>query len=68
MDTFVMESVVHGYHVYKEIWSSVIGEELQCICEIGNIYDLYAAEVVKAGTGTVDHLPKTISTPYYLFL
>ena len=53
-----MESVVRGYHVYKEIWSSVTGKELQCIHKIGNVSDLYAAKVVKAGTGSVGHLPK----------
>jgi len=49
---------------YKEIWSSMLGEELQCLREIGNIYDLYAVKVVKTGTGTVGHLPKEISMPY----
>ena len=37
---FLLESVVHGYHVYKEIWTSILGEELQCIHEVRNIYDL----------------------------
>jgi len=68
IDTFVLELVVHGYHVYKEIWSSVLGKELQCFCEIGNIHDLYAVKVVKTGTGTIGHLPKEISTLCHLFL
>ena len=58
---FVFDSVVHEYHVYKEIWSSVLGKELQCTREIGNIHDLYAVKVVKPRTGTVGHLPKEIS-------
>ena len=67
-DMFLLESVVRGCHVYKEIWSSVLGEELQCICEIGNVHDLYAVKVVKTGIGTVGHLPKEISMPCHLFL
>jgi len=68
MDMFVFESVVRGNHIYKEIWSSMLGEELQCFHEIGNIHDLYAVKVSKTGTGTVGHLPKKISMPCHLFL
>ena len=64
MDTFRLDSVVRRHHVYKNIWSSMLGEELQCICEMGNVHDLYA----KTGTGTVGHLPKKISMPCHLFL
>ena len=31
--SFTIDSVVHGYHVYKDIWTSERGEELQCQCE-----------------------------------
>ena len=68
MDTFRLDSVVRGHHVYKNIWSSMLGEELQCICEMGNVHDLYAVGIVKTGTGTVGHLPKKISMPCHLFL
>ena len=66
--TFRLDSVVRGHHVYKNIWSSMLGEELKCIRETGNVHDLYAVGVVKTGTGTVGHLPKKISTPCHLFL
>ena len=52
MDTFQLDSVVCGHHVYKNIWSSMLGKELKCICETGNVHDLYAVSVVKTGTGT----------------
>ena len=45
--TFLLESIVHGYHICKEIWSSVLGEELQCI---RSIYDFYTVKVVKTKT------------------
>ena len=28
-DTFQLDSVVRGYHVYKDIWTTIYGEELQ---------------------------------------
>ena len=68
MDTFRLDLVVRGQHVYKNIWSSMLGEELKCIRETGNVHDLYAVGIVKTGTGTVGHLPKKISTPRHLFL
>jgi len=67
MDMFVLESVLCGYHVYKEIWSSMLGEELQCLREIRNIYDLYTVKIGKTGTGTVGHLPKEISSHAFCF-
>ena len=56
--SFSIESIVHGHCVYKAIWSSVLGEELKCHCEIGNIHDLYMVSVVKPGTGVVGHVPR----------
>ena len=68
VEVFCLNSVVRGYHVYKDILSSVHGEELHCKREIGNVHDLYAVSVIKHGTGIVGHLPKGISTPCHLFL
>ena len=61
-------AVVRGHHIYKDIWSSVHGKELQCKCEISNVHDLYAVSVIKHGTGIVGYLPKRISTPCLLIL
>ena len=63
-----MNSVVRGHHIYKDIWSSVHGEELHCRREFGNVHDLYAVSVIKHGTGIIGHLLKRISTPCHLFL
>ena len=38
--SFAINPVVRGYHVYKDIWISVHGKELQCHCESGNVHDL----------------------------
>jgi len=55
---FSVESVVCGHHVSKAIWSSVLGEELQCHCEPDNIHVLYAVAVIKPETGVVGHIPR----------
>ena len=68
VEAFCLNSVVRGHHIYKDIRSSVHGEELHCKREIGNVHDLYAVSVIKNGTGIVGHLPKRISTPCHLFL
>ena len=34
---FLMESVIRGHHTYKYICSSVVGEELECWIETGNV-------------------------------
>ena len=43
------ESVVRGHHVYKAIWTPVIGEELEVRTEDDNDHDQHAVAVVKDG-------------------
>ena len=59
--------MVRGYHYYKDIWEAVIGEELECEREHGNIHDLYAVAVKQKSEATVGHLPKKISSVCSLF-
>ena len=42
VDTYVVESVVRGYHMYKDIWNAVVGR-LGCQQETGNLNGPYAA-------------------------
>ena len=38
--TFVVESMIRGYHEYKTVWENpVLAEELRCMREIGNLRD-----------------------------
>ena len=38
--SFTVNSIIYGYHIYKDIWESpTIGEELFCEREIGNPKD-----------------------------
>ena len=48
MYTFSVESVIRGYHEYKDIWDAAIdGLELPCEREPGNPHDTSAVAVVK---------------------
>jgi len=67
MATCAIDSVVHGHHVYKDIWTPFLGEELQC-CRAGNVHDLHAVAMNKPGTGTVGHVKREISVPCDVFI
>ena len=62
-----MEAMIRGYHVYRDVWSAVVDEELACKREPFNASDPFAVSVVKGET-TLDHVPKKISTICSLFL
>ena len=64
MSDFVVDSVVHGHQVYKTIWESVDGEELNTERETGNPHNPLAVGVTKLlceERRTVGHLPCRIS-------
>ena len=55
---FTIWSKIHGYHVYGEV---ILGEELTCEREIGNMVDRYAIAVKNDGGQIVGHVPRKIS-------
>ena len=59
--------MVRGYHVYKDIWDAVVGDELQCIRETSNRHDPFAVAVVK-NMIVVGHVPRKLSAMCSLFL
>ena len=65
VDSFTVESIIRGYYIYKEVWSSVI-EVLVCCCDTRNYHDPFAVATCK-GTTVVGHVPRRIST-IYVFL
>lgn len=65
--SIVKESVVRGHHLYKTVWTPVIGELLPLRAEDDNEHDDHAVAVVKAGD-VVGHVPRAISTVAWLFL
>ena len=66
-DELTLSSYIRGFHVYREIWTPVIGEVLTCKRQPSNMVDRYAVRVVK-GTETVGHLPKKILKIFSLFI
>ncbi len=59
--------MIRGYHEYKQIWSPVIGEGLDCVQESRHSHDLYAVAIIKSGV-VVGHVPHKISSVCSLFL
>ena len=42
-----IQSTVRGHHIYKAIWTPVIGEELTVVPEEGNDHDPHAVAILK---------------------
>ena len=42
VDSFTVESVIRGYHIYEEVWSSIIGEVLACCQDTRGHHDPFA--------------------------
>uniref|UniRef100_A0A1X7V2F0 HIRAN domain-containing protein n=1 Tax=Amphimedon queenslandica TaxID=400682 RepID=A0A1X7V2F0_AMPQE len=55
--SFTFQSMIRGYHVYKDSWIPEEGETLDCIREMTNLHDPYAASVMKNGKA-VGHVPR----------
>ena len=67
MSSFSVESMVRGYHVYKDIWDAVVGEEFPCKRKDGNRVDPFAVAVVRGNT-VIGHNPRKISSICSLYL
>jgi len=66
MDSYHMESVVHGHHSYKNVWTPFVGEVLHVEQEAHNPEDRFAVAVLK--TGIVGHVPREISRIVWYFI
>ena len=66
-ETFSVEAMVRGYHVYQNIWDADLGEQLSCWREPTNSRDPFAVVVVQSHV-IVGHIPRKISTVCSMFL
>ena len=57
---FEFESYITGHHVYKDIWTPILGEKLATAMEPQNPHDKYAIKVTKSDE-VVGHIPRDIS-------
>ena len=48
---FSVEAMVRGYHIYSDIWTAVVNEELHCRREPFSAANPFAVAVVKEDTG-----------------
>ena len=62
-----MDSMIRGYHVYKNVWSSFVGEVLYSQHDVRNHHDAFVAAVCK-GTTVVGRMPRKIFAACYVFL
>ena len=65
---FHIDSSVRGYHIYNEVWTTVLGEVLITERELYNVADRYAVAVKKHSDETVGHLPKKTSMLCSMFI
>ena len=52
-DRFEFSSVIHGHHVYKDIFTHAIRKILQSRREADNSYDSFAVAIIKDDTNVV---------------
>ncbi len=64
---YSLESVVRGHHVYKRVWSPVMGEQLVLKCEEDNENDSRAVAVLKNDV-VVGHMPRETARTVWFFL
>lgn len=62
------ESVIHGHHIFKEIWTPQDGEILELQQEPSNYHDAYAVALVKNHSTIVGHVPKENSRTFWYFI
>ena len=66
-EDYSVESVVRGHHIYKSIWTPLIGEVLTAELEEDNTEDQYAVAVIRAET-IVGHVPCELRRIFYFFI
>jgi len=64
--TYKIDNVVRGHHVYKAIWTPLLGEMLNVEREDKNDHDEYSVAI--AGRGHSRTLPREISRIYYYLM
>ena len=66
--TWTTDSVIRGHHVYKTIWTLIIGEQLFIEAEDGNEHDRHAVAVTNAEGNVVGHMPRSLLPVSWFFI
>ena len=64
----LLHSVVRGHHIFKDIWTPYIGENLKLRQEVGNKHDSLAVAVMRPPSTIVGRVPKELSKFLWTFL
>ena len=67
VESYEVESVVRGYHIYKDIWSAAVGTTPPCRQESFSPHDSYTVAIIKDDV-VVGQVPRNISVVYSAFL
>ena len=62
-----LESIIHGRHIYKQIWRPLVGEILTLEREEGNNHDKFAVSLLKHTT-VLGHVPQVFLRVLWHFL
>ncbi len=65
LSAFELNSVVWGHHIYKELWTPIIGDSLDVQYEPSNPYDPRAVPVLR--NGIVGHVPREVRRHFIPF-
>ena len=60
--SFRIESTIRGHHVFKEIWTPHINENLEVTADHGNVFDIHSVAAWKGGQ-VVGHVPRELLSP-----
>ena len=64
---FTVQAMVRGYHAYRDIWETSVGEELLSQREPDHIHSHFAVAILKDAY-IVGHLPRKISSVSLIFM
>ena len=59
---YAFKSMVHGYHVYQEMWVADVGEELSCVKETENHQDPFSVAAVSTVADNKKLTFRTVAT------
>ena len=66
-----MESIkswITGHHIYKGIWTPVLGEVFVCCPDVGNSHDVHAVKVINSSGVTIGRVPHELALHFYAHL
>ena len=67
LQSLSIDSVIWGHHIYKDIWTPFIGEQLDLQHDLNNACDRYAVTIIKKDE-IVGRVPRELARQFSRFL